>query len=113
MQLGVVGNSGAAGSAKLAAVLVTYPHEVCQLPFPSTNPLLTNITAGAEDEATTSPNREWDPQICQPCAEFPIGKSRGGLSGTVWWHDATPDALRSVGYHYLWSVRVRVEPAQL
>ena len=29
-----VGTSGAAGAAKLAAVLVTYPHEVCRLPFP-------------------------------------------------------------------------------
>lgn len=32
-----VSTSGAAGAAKLAAVLVTYPHEVCRLPFPSTH----------------------------------------------------------------------------
>lgn len=39
-----VSTSGAAGSAKLAAVLVTYPHEVCLFASPSTQLLLSNLT---------------------------------------------------------------------
>ncbi|KAF7311964.1 Mitochondrial carrier [Mycena indigotica] len=58
---------------------------------------------GAEDEATTSPFSEWDPQIRRPCAVFPVGKGRGGLSGAVWWHNTVSDALRSV-YEYVLSL---------
>ena len=51
-----VGTSGAAGAAKLAAVLVTYPHEVRRRAFPSTH-LLSNIAVGVEDETAPGPGR--------------------------------------------------------
>ena len=107
------GTSGAAGTAKLAAILVTYPHEVRQVFSPSTHVILSHIIAGAADKATTGPDRKWGPQVRWTCAVFSIDQGRRGLSGLLWWHDAALDAFRSVSYHHIWSVRVCVKAARL
>lgn len=69
-----ISTSGAAGSAKLAAVLITYPHEACFLMY---DVFLTNAPLGGQDKITASSDRKWDSEIHWPLAVFSIDRETG------------------------------------
>jgi len=81
-------------------------------PFLSIN-FLPNLSLGAEDKAATSSNGKWCLEVCGPRTVFPVDQGRGRIGRALWWLDAAPNALRSIGYYHLGSIRIRVEVEQV
>lgn len=98
--------SGAAGCAKVAAVLATYPHEVqynspYKLLIPSLHRLL-----GCADTLAPVASREREPGLYWTYRVLSVDLEARGLAGPLWRPHATSCAVHSVGCNYARSVRV-------
>ncbi|PWI64276.1 hypothetical protein PCL_11308 [Purpureocillium lilacinum] len=93
--------SGAAGCAKVAAVLATYPHEVHH-PAPVVDLKLTPVL-GCTNTIAPDPGTEREPGIYWSYRVLPIDIEARGLARPLRWPHATFSAVDSVGCTYAWS----------
>lgn len=97
------GRIGAAGSSKVFAVLVAYPHEVRNY-FPTFVEGVANVLKGCENEITASANEQWTTEIHWHSSVLPYGMDGRGLHGHVWWPHAASAACRTIYCYYVWRV---------
>lgn len=101
-----ISTSGASGSAKLATVLLTYPHEAHPL---SLELALANCCLGGKDKIASSASRERCSPIYWSLAMFSSGWETGRDGGAIWWLDSTYSALYTISYNHFRGARVCFE----
>ncbi|PNY29190.1 Uncharacterized protein TCAP_00894 [Tolypocladium capitatum] len=89
--------SGAAGCAKMAAVLVTYPHEVRQpAAVVVSHELMPAL--GRKDAVASDAGRERESRICQSCAVLPVDMDARRLARLLRRPHSASGAINSVGH---------------
>lgn len=95
-----MGNAGAAGSAKLVAAVLAYPHEVCSS-LPGSTVILMCGTTGCTNEVTAGSHGERSAQVHGSVPMLPPRLDRGGFHGSLRRPHSPPDAYGAQCCHHV------------